>query len=262
MSTLRKSMEEYLTMRRRLGFKLHEAGQRLEDFVCYMERRRASHISASLALTWAQKSPSVQPVIWAQRLGVVRGFARYLSAFDPHTEIPPAGLLPHRYHRRAPYLYTDEETEKILAAALALPPASGLRRWTYFTLIGLLSVTGLRPGEAVNLELEDVDLKECVLTVRGSKFGKSRWVPIHSSTRDALADYLRRREAMSCRAPGNPCVHHFARQASQWRHGFSYIYGAHTGNRSSRFVNKARSAPDRLSPFICGHDAGEIRPIG
>ncbi|WP_244168816.1 tyrosine-type recombinase/integrase [Paraburkholderia tuberum] len=194
MSTLRKSMEEYLTMRRRLGFKLHEAGQRLEDFVRFMERRRASHISASLALKWAQKSPSVQPVIWAQRLGVVRGFALYLSAFDPHTEIPSAELLPHRYHRRAPYLYTEEKSQKILAAALALPPASGIRRWTYFTLIGLLSVTGLRPGEAVNLELEDIDLKECILTVRGSKFGKSRYVPIHSSTRDALANYLRRRE--------------------------------------------------------------------
>lgn len=193
-STLRKSMEEYLTMRRSMGFKLHEAGQRLEGFVSFMERRRLSHINASLALTWAKKPPSVQPVIWAQRLGVVRDFARYLSAFDPHTEIPPDGLLPHRYHRRAPHLYTNEETRKILAAAVALPPPWGLRRWTYFTLIGFLSVTGLRPGEAVNLELEDVDLKECVLTVRESKHGKSRLVPIHSTTRDVLADYLRRRE--------------------------------------------------------------------
>jgi integrase/recombinase XerD len=115
-------------------------------------------------------------------------------------------LLPHRYHRRAPYLYTDEETERILAAAPALPPASGLRRWTCFTLIGLLSVTGPRPGEAVKLELEDVDWKACVLTVRGSKFGKSRWVPIHSSTRDALAEYLRRRGR--CLA-GRPETHLF-----------------------------------------------------
>ncbi|MBP0625395.1 tyrosine-type recombinase/integrase [Cupriavidus sp. LEh25] len=206
MSTLRKSMQDYLTMRRHLGFKLHEAGRRLEDFVSFMEQRRASRITTSLALTWAQKSPTVQLAIWAQRLGVVRGFARYLNAFDPRTEIPPAELLPRRYLRRAPYLYTDEETEQILAAALALPPASGLRRWTYFTLIGLLSVTGLRPGEAVKLELEDVDLRECVLTVRGSKFGKSRWVPIHSSTRDALAAYLRRRER--CLA-GRPETHVF-----------------------------------------------------
>jgi integrase len=124
----------------------------------------------------------------------VRDFARYLSAFEPRTEVPPAELLPHRYRRRAPYLYTDQEIQKILAATLELYPPSGLGRWTYHTLIGLLSATGMRPGEALNLELQDIDLKECVLTVRGSKFGKSRWVVIHPSTRDALSRYLRRRE--------------------------------------------------------------------
>lgn len=193
-SALRRSMQDYLAMRRRLGFKLHEAGLRLDDFVSFMEERGASRITSSLALTWAQRPRSVQPVIWAQRLGVVRDFARYLSAFDSRTEIPPAELLPHRYRRRAPHLYSDKEVQQILQAALELPPASGLRRWTYFTLVGLLSVTGMRPGEAVNLELQDIDLKNCVLTVRGSKFGKSRWVAIHPSTRDALARYLRRRE--------------------------------------------------------------------
>jgi integrase/recombinase XerD len=192
MSQLRKSMQEYLAMRRRLGFKLHEVALRLDDFASFMDQHRASRITRSLALTWAQRPPSALPVIWAQRLGVVRGFARYLSAFDPRTEIPPPGLLLHRYHRRAPYLYTKEEIQRLLAAALELPPASGLRRWTYFTLIGLLVVTGMRPGEAVKLELKDVDLKECVLTVRSSKYDKSRWVPIDSSTRDALARYLRR----------------------------------------------------------------------
>lgn len=194
MSPLRRSMHEYLAMRRGLGFKLHEAGLRLESFVSFMEQRRARRITSSLALTWAQKSRSAQPVIRAQRLGVVRDFARYLCAFDPRTEIPPAELLPHRYRRRTPYLYTREEIQRILHAALELPPASGLRRWTYFTLLGLLSVTGMRPGEAVNLELQDVDLKKCVLTVRRGKFDKSRWIVIHPSTRDALACYLRRRE--------------------------------------------------------------------
>jgi integrase/recombinase XerD len=194
MSSLRQSMEEYLSMRRRLGFKLHEAGLRLKDFVSFMEERRAHRITSALALTWAQKSRDVQPVIWAQRLGVVRDFARYLSAFDPRTEVPAAELLPHRYRRRAPYLYTDQEVRRILAATLELYPPSGLGRWTYHTLIGLLSATGMRPGEALNLELQDIDLKQCVLTVRGSKFGKSRWVVIHPSTRDALSQYLRRRE--------------------------------------------------------------------
>lgn len=181
-------------MRRRLGFKLHEAGLRLEDFVSFMEERRACRITSSLALIWAQRPQSVLPVIWAQRLGVVRDFARYLSAFDPRTEVPPPELLPHRYRRRAPYLYTDQEIRQIMAATLELAPASNLRGWTYHTLVGLLSVTGMRPGEAVNLELKDIDLNECVLSVRGSKFGKSRYVVIHPSTRDALARYLRRRE--------------------------------------------------------------------
>lgn len=102
MGSLRRSMQEYLTMRRRLGFKLQEAGLRLNDFVSFMEKRRARRITSALALTWAQRSRNVQPVIWAQRLGVVRDFARYLSAFEPCTEVPPAELLPHRYRRRAP----------------------------------------------------------------------------------------------------------------------------------------------------------------
>jgi integrase/recombinase XerD len=193
MTALRKSVEQYLAMRRRLGFKLQEAGLRLNDFVSFMEDRRARRITSALALNWAQRSHDVQPVIWRQRLGVVRDFARYLSAFEPRTEVPPDGLLPHRYRRRAPYLYTDQEVQRILAATLKLYPPSGLGRWTYHMLIGLLSVTGMRPGEALNLELQDVDLKQCVLTVRGSKFGKSRWVVIHPSTRDALSRYLRRR---------------------------------------------------------------------
>lgn len=194
MGSLRQSMEEYLAMRRGLGFKLHEAGLRLKDFVSFMEERREPRITNALALSWAQRSRDAQPVIWTQRLGVVRSFARYLSAFDPRTEVPPDGLLPHRHLRRAPYLYTDQEVRRILAATLGLYPPCGLGRWTYHTLIGLLSVTGMRPGEALNLELQDIDLKQCVLTVRRGKFGKSRWVVIHPSTRDALARYLRRRE--------------------------------------------------------------------
>src|SRR5579872_2874226 len=122
MATLRKYMEEYLAMRRRLGFKLQEAGLRLNDFVSFMEDRRARRITSALALNWAQRSHDVQPVIWRQRLGVVRDFARYLSAFEPRTEVPPEELLPHRYRRRGPYLYTDDEVRRILAATLKLYP--------------------------------------------------------------------------------------------------------------------------------------------
>jgi len=132
----------------------------------------------------------------------VRGFARHRSATDPRTQIPPEGLLPFRPKRARPYLYTNDEIRSLLRAALKLPcSAGGLRPWTYHGLFGLLSVSGLRLGEARHLELQDVDLKAAVLTVRGAKFGKSRLVPLHASTRDVLADYIARRERLWAARP-------------------------------------------------------------
>ena len=193
MDPLRKSLREYLAMRRSLGFKLERQGRWLEDFISFMERYRARHISCTLALSWAQQAKNAQPMYRAQRLSAVRGFACYLSAFDPRTELPPADLLPYRYQRRSPYLYTDEELQRLLKATLKLSSPSSIRPRTYFTLFGLLIATGMRIGEAIHLELNDVDLKECLVTVRGSKWGKDRLVPIHPSTRNALADYRRHR---------------------------------------------------------------------
>lgn len=161
-----------------------------------MEQHRAPYITHSLALAWAKKPSDVRPGEWARRLSYVRGFARHRSATDPRTQIPPAGLLPYRPKRAQPYLYSDEEIKELLRAALKLPAKSGLRPWTYHCLFGLLSVTGLRVSEAQNLELQDVDLRAGVLTIRGAKFGKSRLVPLHASTRRVLADYMARRERM------------------------------------------------------------------
>jgi integrase len=127
----------------------------------------------------------------------VRSFARHRSATDSRTEIPPIGLLPHRSTRARPHLYTEDELECLLQAALELPvawPSTPLRPWVFHGLIGLLSVTGLRLSEALNLELADVDLDQAVLTIRGAKFGQWRLVPIHPSTGAVLADYLKRRE--------------------------------------------------------------------
>ncbi len=201
MNTLRQAAQEYLTMRRSLGYKLQEAGKRLLDFVTFMEQRRASYITQSLALAWAKQPSDVQPGEWARRLSCVRSFARHRSATDPRTQIPPAGLLPYRPKRAQPYLYSDEEIKELLRAALKLPAKSGLRPWTYHCLFGLLSVTGLRVGEAQNLELQDVDLRAGVLTIRGAKFGKSRLVPLHASTRRALADYIARRQQVWANRP-------------------------------------------------------------
>jgi integrase/recombinase XerD len=196
MNTLREAVQEYLTLRRSLGFKLHDAGKWLLDFVMFMEQHRASYITHHLALLWAQQTSTVQPEMWARRLSHVRCFARHRSATDPRTQIPPESVLPYRPKRAHPYLYSDDEIRALLNAALKLPCGDGLRPWLYHCLFGLLSVSGLRVGEASHLEVQDVDLKAAVLTVRGAKFGKSRLVPLHASTRNVLADYIARRERL------------------------------------------------------------------
>jgi len=193
MNTLRQAVQEYLTLRRSLGFKLRDAGKLLQAYVRFMEEQRAPYITTKLALAWAQQASAVQPAEWARRLSVVRIFARHRSATDPRTQIPPEGLLPYRPKRARPYLYSPQEIRCFLRAALSLPARGGLRPWTYHCLFGLLSVTGMRIGEARNLELQDVDLRTGVLTIRSGKFGKSRLIPLHASTRRVLADYLARR---------------------------------------------------------------------
>lgn len=194
MTTINQSIRDYLALRRNLGFKLRDAGRYLAKFAVFLEARSATHITVALALEWAQESPSAQPATCAQRLGYVRGFARYHVASDPQTEIPPSGLLPFRPSRAQPYLYSEEDIAGLLQCALELPTAGGLRPWTYHCLFGLLSVTGLRIGEAIRLKAEDVDLQAGVLTVRGTKFGKSRLVPIHPSAGKVLEQYRARRE--------------------------------------------------------------------
>jgi integrase/recombinase XerD len=196
MTTLRQAVQEYVRMRRDLGFKLRKAEKGLLDFARFMEQHRASYITQSLALTWAQQPSHVQPAHWAQRLSFVRGFAQYRSATDPRTQIPAQGLLPFRPKRARPYPYSNAEIRGLLSAALKMPcryKRGELRPWVYYCLFGLLNVTGLRLGEARNLELQDVDLKAAVLTIRGAKFGKTRLVPLHRSTCRILAEYIRRR---------------------------------------------------------------------
>ncbi|TDN62321.1 tyrosine-type recombinase/integrase [Paraburkholderia sp. BL10I2N1] len=196
MNTLRQAIQEYVVVRRALGFKLYEADKGLRDFVSFMEKRHASYITQSLALEWAQQPSHYQPASWAQRLSFVRMFARYRRATDPRTQIPAQGLLPFRPRHARPYLYSDGEIRALLGAALQMPcrfQRDKLQPWTYHCLFGLLSVTGMRLGEVRNLELEDVDLTTGVLTIRGTKFGKSRLVPLHASTCKVLAAYIARR---------------------------------------------------------------------
>ena len=173
MSDLRRSLEDYLGMRRACGFELRDTGRALEKLVSFAGQQGASFLTVELALKWARQPADAQPASWAKRLGMVRGFAGYLSALDPRTEIPAKGLLPHRYRRKTPYLYSDCEVDQLREAAQKLPSATGLRAATYATFLGLLAVTGMRMGEAVHLDREDVDLAQGLLTLRQTKSGKS-----------------------------------------------------------------------------------------
>lgn len=203
MNPLHTLLEDYLAMRRALGFKLHTQGTGLTTFVSYVEAAGIDHITNEVALSWARLPESVQSVQWARRLGFVRGFARYCSAFDARTQVPPSDLIPATRIRRPPHIFSDSDIEQLLRAALAITPVDGLRRWTFHCLFGLLSVSGLRIGEAIALTFEDVDLQDAILTIRSTKFGKSRLVPMHSSTVAVLADYMQRRQAVHSARPAD-----------------------------------------------------------
>jgi integrase/recombinase XerD len=188
-SNLRTLLREYLALRRGLGYKLYEHGHQLRHFVEFAERAGAAYITRDLALTWATENADASRSWWTRRLDMVRGFARYCSSRDPRTRVPPPGLLPRRRHRPSPYLFRDEDIRRLLRAARKLPSAVGLRPHTFETLLGLYVATGLRTSEALRLDRDDVDLAQGVLTIRDTKFGKSRYVPVHASMRRALERY-------------------------------------------------------------------------
>lgn len=198
MRSLYKVLEEYLSLRRRLGFKLKGDGRVLAQFVSFLEGQGASHITTELAVRWAMKPKNAQSSYWADRLRMVRIFAEYLRAADPRTEVPSQKLLPDLYHRKPPYIYTDEQVMHLIEAARQLPSTvpstTGLRAQTYSTLFGLLSVTGMRISEALALNRQDVDLTQGIITIGGTKFGKSRLIPVHQSTRQALLEYTHFRD--------------------------------------------------------------------
>jgi integrase len=203
MTKWKKLLEEYLFMRRSLGFKLERDGSLLYGFVEFLEKEKAFYITTKLAIEWVTQSVDVLPARLATRLCIVRLFAKYLSAADPRTEIPPYGLFPYRRRRKQPYIYTDDEILKLLSAAQGLKSKLGLLSHTMSTLLGLLSVTGMRISEAINLDRKDVDLEQKILTVRQTKFGKSRLIPVHISTRDKLHQYALIRDRI-CPRPKSP----------------------------------------------------------
>jgi integrase/recombinase XerD len=200
MSTLRQHLDDYLVLRRRLGFKLERAGRLLAQFVDFCEETGVEIVTVEVALAWATAPQDCSPTWGAHRLGVTRAFLRYLHALEPRTGVPPTNLLPAGTHRATPYLYSSDQVVALMQAARSIP--SQLRATSMEAVIGLLASTGIRVGEALALDRADVDLRHGVVTVRKAKFDKTREVPLHSTTTTALVTYAKRRDEL---APAAPC---------------------------------------------------------
>jgi integrase/recombinase XerD len=197
-SALEQALADYLQLRHSLGHEMAEAGRLLPGFVACLDARGLPTVTIEAALAWAQQAPKSPAgrvtTIGPRRMTAARGFARYLSGIDASTEVPPLGLMPRRGPWRQPFIYSTADIGVLLAAARRI--VSPLRAATYQTLIGLLTASGLRIGEAITLDRSDVDWAQGVLLIRESKFGKSRLVPLHPSCMQALADYAQLRDQL------------------------------------------------------------------
>lgn len=201
-SALAEAAEQYLRLRRSLGHDLADAHRLLPRFVAYLDGIGASTVTIAAAMAWAQQPPTdPNSTVWPRRLTVARGFARHMAGLDPGTEVPPPGLIPLRQQWRPPFIYSPADIAALMAQARAM-------RWrlpaaTHETVIGLLAATGMRIGEVIRLDRSDVDLANGVLTIRESKFGKSRQVPVLDCTVAALDHYAQQRNRL-CPRPTTP----------------------------------------------------------
>ena len=186
---------EYLFSRRSLGFDLKVAGRQLIDFAHFADK--AGHqgtLTKDIVVSWAQSAPNKAAITWGRRLEIVRPFAKYLQQFDLATEIPESNLFGRSHRRLTPHIYTFQEINDLLIAAAALSPTDVLRPVRYVTLFGLLATTGLRISEALKLRRVDANLEHGLLTIRETKFRKSRLVPLHSSVTQSLQNYAMLRD--------------------------------------------------------------------
>lgn len=196
MKALANHLADYLQLRRQLGYKLVDAGNLLRGFVRYCEEHKATHITTDLALRWATSPPDIGQAQRAVRFGVVRRFAGYLQSIDSRTEVPDRSILPLRYRRPTPCLYTDVQVDELIAAAGMIDKRRPFKCATCSTLFGLLAVTGMRVGEALSLRFKDADLQQGVLTISKSKGNKTRLVPLHPSAVHVLKRYVEVRSAL------------------------------------------------------------------
>lgn len=224
MTTLAHALEDYLAIRRALGFKMDDAQRLLARFLTFLEQHGCTHITSELALQWATQSPTASPAEGTRRLTLVRGFARFRAAMDPQTQIPAIGLLSARPQRAVPYLYTEAEVVRLLEAAAQLSSPTGLRAQTAVTALGLLSVTGMRVGELLALDDTDVDLTLGEVTIRHGKFDKARVLPLHATTQEVLRAYVVARNRVFPIAPTPSfLVSEQGTRLSQWSLRYTFV---------------------------------------
>lgn len=201
MTALRAALEDYLALRRSMGFKLRRAEKLLHQFIDYCDTVSAEVITIDLALKWATLPEKASRSWVCHRLCVVRGFSAHLALIDERTQVVPTSLVPDRPTRSTPFLYTEDQVRTLMAAAGSFP--SPIRRATFETIVAMLWATGMRISEALSLDDGDVDLVHGVLTIREAKFNKSRELPVHETTVAALHAYAKRRTRL-CPDPGTP----------------------------------------------------------
>jgi integrase/recombinase XerD len=195
MTALSAELAGYLALRRSMGFKLRRAEKLLNQFVEFCQAADVDAVTTDVALRWATLPEGASPTWVCLRLGVVRAFSRYLALVDGRSQVVPTNVVPHPHCRATPFLYSADQVQALMAAARSL--CSPVRQATFETIIGLLWATGMRVGEALGLDRDDVDLAHGVLTVRGAKFGKTRELPLHETTTAALSTYAKRRSRWS-----------------------------------------------------------------
>jgi integrase len=244
MTGIREAVDDYLAVRGALGYKLEDHGWLLADFASFLEAAGAAAVTTSLALDWATLPQGVLPSWHAARLRVVRGFARHLQALDPATEVPAAGLLAGRNRRAVPYLYSEADIAALMAATASLRPV--LHAATHKTLIGLLAVTGMRLGEAIRLDRADLDPAEGIVTIRDSKFAKSRQIPLHPSTLAALAEYGQLRDR-HCPCSGTPALLVSTAGTRLISQGVHYVFARLA--RNAGLQPRSQSSRPRLHDF-------------
>ena len=234
MSTLCRHLDAYLKLRRQLGFKLELAGPMLRHFVRYADQKKAAFVTVKLALRWATQPVGLTQTRNATRLGYVRGFARYLSAYDPRTEIPPVGLIPGQFCRRTPHLYQDHDIVRLLDATRHIDDRNEFKGMAYATLLGLLAVTGLRIGEGTAAHVR------CT-----GKGRKTRCIPLRKEVVAALRVWVREQNAQPVAA-----LFPSARGIPMSRDGVEYLLAKHVAMaRISCSTLKAK----RVTPHVLRH---------